>query len=58
MNPKGVCIGIKAYLMIRRGNADGILMKFGNAANSAPFPSMVVIYRKNEKRGGIEPANG
>lgn len=25
MDPKGVCIGIEAYLMIRRGNADGIL---------------------------------
>ena len=25
MNPKVACVGIEAYLMIRRGNADGIL---------------------------------
>lgn len=26
-------------------------LKFGGAKNSAPFPSMIVIYQRNKKKG-------
>lgn len=35
----------KAEIRFIRGR-----LKFGNAKNGAPFPSMVVIFRKNEKK--------